>query len=188
MGLNEQTIHVALLVSAVILVFVLIVSIVSAFNGGTCFQPVGFQTPEEEPDNSDPTPAAEEATEPERSRFTRDSGVTCMANFFANGAVSQSIQNVINATSAHDDCDDRVDGGAIPNRPIPNRSQATGAVSTKELERLRDLSFKNLSLMLMCLLYVVVNIVCAIINCNGEGAREYYEGLFLLLEFWGACV
>lgn len=186
--LDGRAVRTTLLVSAVIVAIVLIVSTLSAVHGGTCFPSVGFQTLEEVPDSTSLTPVAEKATEPGRSRLMRDCGVTCAANYFANGAVSQSIPNVLNATPVHDDRHDRVNGDSFLDRWIPNGSLAAGAVKTNELDKLRDLSIKNLVLMIMCLICVAVNVVCMSINCMGADAREYYERSFHLLEFWDAYV
>jgi hypothetical protein len=72
--------------------------------------------------------------------------------------------------------------------PVPHNSSVAGVIMKNRLDRLHNLSLKNLHLTILCMMYMGVNVVCLTINSMDEDFREANELVFHLLEFWATFV
>jgi len=68
--------------------------------------------------------------------------------------------------------------------PIPNNTPVAGVMLSHRLERLQELSTKNLGLSILCLMYTGTNIACLTITAMDKTFRDAHDVVFHLIEFW----
>jgi len=68
--------------------------------------------------------------------------------------------------------------------PIPNNTHVAGVMLSHRLERLQELSMKNLNLSIVCLMYIGTNITCMMIHAMDNTFRDAHDLVFHLIEFW----
>ncbi|CAK0841683.1 unnamed protein product, partial [Prorocentrum cordatum] len=99
-----------------------------------------------------------------------------------------SVPAAMDTTDVLGDYHEHIDDDAFLCCPVPHNSSVAGVIMKNRLDRLHNLSVKNLHLSIVCMMYIGVNVVCITLNSMSEEGREANELVFHLLEFWATFV